>query len=479
MTDKPDRREFFQTLAVAGGAAAATGRPTDIGAETVPGHQLADFAVGEPGAVRRTVDSKLQDTVSIADFGATVGQADNAPMIERALSAAMKRGRALQIPAGVFRYSQINFGKNDTAKPSRLIISGPGTLRSTTPGISMVAMDGPFYDLVLDGVRFESEAGAGTCLIDGDRFIRLIFTPGVQISNFDWVIRGDHHLQSIRMIGCIIRGGRGAVVKAPMAYDCTFAHNIIEFVTDGIVIDGDNNPAVNTCRIDSNVIEGIGGRAIVLGSCLATTVCGNYFEMNTGGDVYLDAGSAPHKGLKVQSNSFQMSDARIAKGEFAICWGRSTALPVLAGGNFTNGRLHDTAGVSSVIDMNGDYAAVELYRGHKTIGATDRAPQGQATFSDGLAHYFTWSDRYLALDPYRNEIRFAGKRTSLVSGKREPPVMTFSEWSPQDQPGNFDRKTWARGSVVFNLLAASGRPAGWVCVAEGLPGRWLPFAPLS
>jgi len=81
-----------------------------------------------------------------------------------------------------------------------------------------------------------------------------------------------------------------------MAYDCSFAHNIIEFVTDGIVIDGQHDPAANTCRILHNVIEGVGSRTIMLGSSLATSVCGNYMENKTGRDILLYAGSAPHKG---------------------------------------------------------------------------------------------------------------------------------------------------------------------------------------
>ncbi|RYD40454.1 MAG: hypothetical protein EOP83_35250, partial [Verrucomicrobiaceae bacterium] len=159
-------------------------------------------------AYGRTTGSETGDPpISITDFGARPEADDNRQAIEKAIAAALASGRTVLIPVGKFRYSRIDFGRNDAASPTRLLITGVGTLVSTFRGTSMIASRGPFYDLVIDGVRFESVEGAGTALIDGDSFIRLIFTPGTQIRGFDWVIRGEQALQSIRMMGCIVRGG--------------------------------------------------------------------------------------------------------------------------------------------------------------------------------------------------------------------------------------------------------------------------------
>lgn len=472
MTGAINRRDLigFAAGSGAGGlAAAAVGRP--LSADGQGG--LAD------GAVPQSIQDKLAETLSIADFGARPDHADNKEPIERAIEAAMARGRTVLIPPGTFSYSRIDLGRNDAAEPVRLVIGGTGTLRSTFAGNSITASTGPFYDLVIDGPRFESRAGAGTTLFDGDRLIRLVIAPGTQIDNFDWVIRGRAYLQSVRMLGAIIRGGSGAVVKAPMAFDCTFAHNIIEFVTDGIVIDGANDPAVHTCRILHNVIEGTGGRAVVLGTCLATSVSGNYLESNQVGDILLNAGSAPHKGLKVQDNSIQLAPPRLAQGAFGIVWGRSTALPVRAGGNFCNGPLHDTEGVTALIDMSGDVSLKQLYRGYQTEAEAGRAPVGRAIYSDGLAQHIAWFDRYLALDPYHNEVRFGGRHRSQIGSQAEPQALTFGIKPPDEEPGAFERKRWARGSIVFNAQAARGRPVGWICVRAGEPGEWMAMpAPL-
>lgn len=408
-----------------------------------------------------------RDGVAITDHGAHPDRGDNKDAIERAVATAARGGRTVVVPPGTFRFSTIDLGENDGADPRRLVLTGHGTLRSVHPGVAVTARGGPFYDLVIDGPAFESDAGKGTTLLDGDRFRRLVIAPGTHIRNFDWVLRAKEYLQSIRMIGAIVRGGAGAVIKAPLAFDCVFSHNIVEFVTDGFVIDGDGDPAANRCSIDDNVIEGIGGRAIVLGTCLATSVCNNYLENNTGGDIRLDAGTAPHKGLRVQGNAIQLSEAARGAGRFAITWGRSTALPARAGGNFCNGHLHDTAGSTALIDMDGDHAAGDLYRGYDQRSGR-RAPVGRAQFSDGLAQHYAWFDREITIDPHQGEIGFSGK----FAARGEAHVVTFGPGSPQQNPAAFDRTRWARGSIVFNTAPSLGGAAAWVCLRSGAPGVW-------
>lgn len=406
--------------------------------------------------------------VAITDHGASPDLSDNKPAIERAIRVAARSGRAVVVPPGIFRFSTIDLGENDGTDPRRFVLSGPGTLHSAHRGTAITAASGPFYDLVIDGPAFESIPGRGTTLLDGDRFRRLVIAPGTQIRNFDWVIRAADYLQTVRMIGAIIRGGAGAVVRAPTAFDCVFSHNIIEFVTDGFVIDGGNDPALSRCSIDDNLIEGIGGRAIVLGACLATSVSNNYLENNTGGDIRLDAGSAPHKGLRVQGNAIQLAPAALKDGRFGIVWGRSTALPARAGGNFCNGNLHDTAGTTAVIAMDGDYAAGQLYRGYSAAGRQPNAPVGRASFSDGLMQHFAWFDRAITIDPHQSEIGFRGR----FGPSGETPVLTFGTRSPQQDPAAFDRKAWTRGSIVFNAAPGPGGEAAWMCVRSGTPGIW-------
>lgn len=436
------------------------------------GAAVGTSAVHFSAAAKSAAPATKSQSVSITEYGATPDATDNKVAIEKAIRAALAEGRTIEVPPGTYNYSRLDFGVNDATKPVRLVVTGSGTLRSTFAGTSIVASKGPFYDLVIDGVRFESIPGANTTLIDGDAFRRLIFNPGTQIEGFDWVLRADDYLQSVRMLGVIIRGGQGAVVKAARAYDCTFAHNIIEFVTDGIVIDGQGDPAAHTCRILHNVIEGNGGRAIVLGTSLATSVSGNYLENNTVGDILLNAGTLPHKGLRVQDNSIQMPASRKAVGGCGIVWGQSTARPVRAGGNFCNGTLHDTRGVKAIIDMSGDFSQADLYIGQRQGAAPGRDAVGRVIYTDGLSQHIAWFGQYLSLDPHAAEIRFGGKHRSRIADFDEPPVLTHGTKSPQLSPGDYARKNWARGSFVFNAEPLAGSPFGWICTHAGTPGKW-------
>lgn len=437
------------------------------GSSALAGAGAGALASGTGRAAAKPAPAGSDDGVAITDHGARTDAADNSRAIERAAAQAMAQQRALVVPAGTFRFTTVDLRGNDGTDTRRLLLTGPGTLRSEHPGTALVARADPFYDLVIDGPTFESEPGKGTTLLDGDRFRRLVIAPGTQIRNFDYVIRATDYLQTVRMIGVIVRGGAGAVVRAPAAYDCVFSHNIIEFVTDGFVIDGDGDPALNRCSIDDNLIEGLGGRAIVLGACLGTSICNNYLENNTGGDIRLDAGTAPHKGLKVQGNAIQIAAKGLAAGRFGVVWGQSTALPVRAGGNFCTGNLHDTEGTSALIDMTGDYAAGQLYRGFSLTAASGK-PVGRTLYSDGLSQHLTWFDREITLNPHQSEIGFSGP----FAPHDAAPVLTFGARSPVQDPGGFDRKMWTRGSVVFNASPTTGGAAAWVCVRAGSPGEW-------
>lgn len=391
---------------------------------------------------------------------------------ERCIAYAMANGRAICVPdnPAPFKFNSIDFPKNeigvdgDTARPTRLLICGPGQIEYVGDTYMFDCSDGYFYDLVIDGPRFVCTSGNGAAAINGDKFIRLVIAPGVQFEKFDYVIRAPNdYLQSVRMYGVICRGGVEAFVKAPMSYDCLFHGCIMEFGWDGIVIDGDGDPAVHTTSIVDNVIEGMAGRGIVLGSCLSSSVIGNYMEGNDQGEVFLNASSVPHKGIFVQLNSFQQTSARLLAGAYSIVWGASSALTARSGGNFCTGHLHDTAGTAGLLDTFGDFVALGKNVSRPNVGRT--------VDTDGFTYVFRWFDRFAKIDPYQNELVLGGKHNS----GGQPPIISFGTASPQAAPALYERTTFARGSVIFNVGAAIGQPIGWICTAAGTPGAWEPF----
>lgn len=79
--------------------------------DALVGFRQSDSSGNLPGSVGRTVHQKLQETVSVKDFGATGdGVTDDTAAINNAITAA--QGKTLYIPAGQYKLtSTINFGK--------------------------------------------------------------------------------------------------------------------------------------------------------------------------------------------------------------------------------------------------------------------------------------------------------------------------------------------------------------------------------
>lgn len=469
------------TLSAMEGSASASGSDPSMASDRSlhgqfaadSGARLVGFRANARDAVVRDVASKMGEAISIMDFGAVGGdKAKDSLGMTRAIAHALSGSRKVLIPESQnpFVFGRINFPVNeigvdgDLARPTKLTIVGDGTVHCTEDGFMFDCSEGYFYDLVISsGLRFTSIPGAGSKFINGGRFIRLLMNPGLQINNFDWGIYGETYVQTLRATGVIFRGGRGAFLKAPAAYDSRLTQNIIEFGQDGIVIDGvEGDPAVHTCTISDNVIESMSGRAIVLGSCMATQVVGNYLEANLGGDILLDAGTSPHRGLAVQYNSIQQHAERLNAEAYSVVWGSSTSLPVRAGGNYSTGHLHDMAGVTALIDTTGDMVP---------SGKNLRTPQTGRwidTYGAGTGMEIGWFKREVRIDPYRCEIGF--NRAQAMDD--DYPVMTFASHSPQRAPGNFERTFWARGSMVFNLTPSEQSPMGWQCIQAGSPGSW-------
>ena len=106
-------------------------------AEVLAGATLMTVTQSAPGAVARTVQSKLRDVVSVADFGVVAdGVADDTAAFTAAIAAARDRGQTLLFPSGrvVRLTSYLNVaaaGKavswaSDGAQPCVLLVEGAG-----------------------------------------------------------------------------------------------------------------------------------------------------------------------------------------------------------------------------------------------------------------------------------------------------------------------------------------------------------------
>lgn len=130
--------------AAAASAAAAALIPGPSGSANV------GFLQSGAGAVARSVQAKLRDTVSVKDFGATGdGTTDDTAAIQQAATAAA--GGALYFPAGTYIGADISL-------PGGMLIFGPGVLKTRAqaslefkPYFRLTAADVAFDGLTFDG----------------------------------------------------------------------------------------------------------------------------------------------------------------------------------------------------------------------------------------------------------------------------------------------------------------------------------------
>lgn len=154
------------------------------------------------GAVTRTIQNKLRDTVSVKDFGAVGdGSTDDTSAINTALIAVNALGKvALYFPAGVYRYSGGGWLGNG------VVITGAGRDATTIRSIAASPTDGYLFDCrgVGSGIRSMRFDATGTTQTTGS----YVWLQGSESFIDDFHMTGDFN--GILMTGNVsrIRHGR-------------------------------------------------------------------------------------------------------------------------------------------------------------------------------------------------------------------------------------------------------------------------------
>ena len=411
------------------------------------------------------------------------GATDCTAAIQAAYDSAQASGRSVYFPDGKYAcaslklHNQISYSRSDKL----IVFYGTGTIINTNVTSPMITKADHVASASLfrfEGLKFEQEAGAFAIFNAG--VLRRTTFSGCHFSHVGTILYSadSEYAQSIYfMDGCVIRGGAGWAIDLDTLYDVRITNCIIEhrqsfFRTRSTTAD----PAVNTLTIQSNVIEGLSGKAIELGACFGAIISGNYFEGNF---EYIDCSisSAYHKGLTIQGNTIQQTPEQIAAGQFAITWGK-TAVPLLSGANSCVGNLHDNTGAAAYLVMDGDFASGVLHKGYKAYTDPTRDPTGYTERAYSAGKYFSFADRWISIDPSIRGFTFGGTACSEeIGGVLAPIYMTFGSTNPYTSPGNYSNRKWAKGSQVYNTspaeLGSVGSKyvvTGWICVTSGSGG---------
>jgi len=283
--------------------------------------------------------------------------------------------------------------------------------------------------------------------------------------NCEWLLirclASPIYAQSWRFSACRAHEWQGIFFQSAGSYDvvlnleCKFGDTVLQSVS--------NTWPTMRMRVHDCVIEGIRDSAIRVGRAAGLSFDGNYCEFNGGPALDLTAHPDGNTTAIVQANTFVQSDTALASEEFFdIRWGRTRR--GFATGNFCNGRLHDTAGMtrtSDLLTIAGDVADVALYRGY-TADPAKRKPVGRVALSPegGGGAAAGGSDLFVGAGPH---------------GVDDGPArrLMFGSVSPQTDNGRYGNVAWSTGSRVFNDAPARGQPKGWICVSGGTPGTWI------
>jgi hypothetical protein len=206
------------------------------------------FAQAGTGAITRTVDSKLKDSVSVKDFGAVGdGVVDDTVAIKAAIAA--NQGKRIYFPPGTYRFS----GNDPEYLGDGTIVFGAG--RFSTKIVSIVAAPPSLfycqgYGSGVESMAFDSEVQqVGGC---------YVFLGGPESYITDFFMNGD--FRGVIMFGNVAQIRHGRFQDA--------APNGIRITSGG----GDNSQSISNVLMGAQSPPNIAAAGIRLQNSIALTI---------------------------------------------------------------------------------------------------------------------------------------------------------------------------------------------------------------
>ena len=155
------------------------------------GSELVGFISSSTGATGRTAQSKLNEIISVKDFGATGdGSTDDSTAIQNAIISTI--GKTLYFPPGNYiistspsnNASGIQLGTTLTANTKWIGDSASITCNSSSHRSHMVYMNCGGYSMTIEGISFNSSNKSLNCVrVDSSNFESSAYISGCQFRN--------------------------------------------------------------------------------------------------------------------------------------------------------------------------------------------------------------------------------------------------------------------------------------------------------
>lgn len=386
---------------------------TSIGTDGLPVASDVMFTPVGTGAVTRTMQDKVRESVSVKDFGAACdGSTDDTTAIQTAINFCLSGARPvpLRVP-GLCKVTSpliIDRAVGSNAGADTFTIIGEGAFAGFTTSAAITIIDSflPYIGGTFApscNIRFERitflGTGTTTTFCVSDKFLKVHF----EACRFNLIrcVLATFYLQSWRWHNCSMAGWAGLfAANTATYYDCHWSDCDFESGGDGIKSfnGGFDGSSITNCLFENS------GRFFSQAIGLGTTIIGNYTEGNSAPDYQLsDVGAGGyHRGTIFSGNFMAGNLHSLYNVIVGDCQG------MIAGGNYTDAKLYDVTGTTAgSFKSIGDYAVTSKF---------------SAAGSFDLNHAGDYIEGVLA----------SGSATTLITGNAKTITSIFL------QPGDWD-----------------------------------------
>jgi len=454
---------------------------------------VVTYNQGSTGAQDRTLTSKLQETVSVKDFGAVGdGVTDDTAAIQAAFTAA--NNKTLYLDEGNYLVtSQITI-------PANIVVFGSGRFTFTgdedhwlkaTSATSVV-----FYSLIAEvTLAFASRTNLNRVLFVSDaEYVEIKSakitgaSTAIDTSFGDALICGDIRLFNVQGTapqygyGINSSSKRTQIQNLYIKNDDTTngRHGIYInggtwefFSVDNIYVDNWNeNPVQITNTGTGNNCFAYVGNA-VFQSCNYSPVTSEVGCINVG-----NGGSTAT--VKMHINSLRVRDIKgpafgsLYDGLDNLYIGRLYAEELPQAANSATNVIHSRNGEDMVIDkiyvteLNTDWNSALYVRDTTTFTINDIFVGGSAGTSAITSNSSTIIIGHVSVD----SIADVSETGSTIYYKELQQGIGYGGAAPTSG-------TYERGDIVWDSTPSAGGFMGWVCVTAGTPGTWKTFGAIS
>ena len=437
----------------------------------IPKFNFKNGGATPTGAATRSIDSKLEEIMSVKDFGATGdGTTDDTTAIQNAITAAIAGDLDLFINPGTYKITSTLTVTNTSIK-----IYGAGRYETTIDSfVAGSAIKCAQWGGVLDGFGIYINNATGSGIEAGEDSRNCVMSnlymqvrssyqatttgSGIYLNTYDDVtttfsggLKIDTCYALAFKYGVRLRG------KTPISDNTWTTVNIYNswFVgkttpitgSAGIYVNAGSN-GVGSCMIGGSIESFDYGMYVENGASSFniqdTLIEGNttspYYVGNVWSGSIAEARGYPRIARAASSSSVYWEQNQLVTGQGPVNETYYSTKYVLTSGNETvNGNTAwKTYHNASLIDGN----AVGTYGLKFEIGIGQSSTYGIATHPS--QHYIQLSN------------------SKLHWGNDSPSARTGDQLV-----------AWNQGDICFNLSATVGQPKGWVCTVAGTPGTWV------